>query len=101
MGPPLLNQLKTLMPRPDGTSWQTENIFITGSTVGSQNLPVADLTSAHVVSTVTLSIAQYTYAYDYPVSYTHTHTFDNFFKGGTVPLMLDVLRLSPFYLLQA
>ena len=45
---------------------------------GSQNLPVADLTSAHVVSTVTLSIAQYTYAYDYPVSYTHTHTFDNF-----------------------
>ena len=50
--------------------------------VGSQNLPVADLTSAHVVSTVTLPIAQYTYAYDYPVSYTHTHTFDNFFKDG-------------------
>ena len=46
-------------------------------------------------------ILPYTYAYDYPVSYTHTHTFDNFFKGGTVPLMLDVLRLSPFYLLQA
>ena len=75
--------------------------FVYLTRAGSQNLPVADLTSAHVVSTVTLSIVQYTYAYDYPVSYTHTHRFDNFFKGGTVPLMLDVLRLSLFYLLQA
>ena len=84
--------LKTVLCQKGGTLPLTR--------AGSQNLLVADLTSAHVVSTVTLSIGQYTYAYDYPVSYTHTHTFDNFFKGGTVPLMLDVLRLSLFYLLQ-
>ena len=37
--------------------------------VGSQNLLVADKTSAHVVPTVTLPIGQYTYSYecDYPV----------------------------------
>ena len=44
--------------------------------VGSKNLPVADLTSSHVVSAVTLSISQYTYAYEYvyPVKL-HTYTY--------------------------
>ena len=44
--------------------------------VGSKNLPVADLTSSHVVSAVTLSISQYTYAYEYvyPVKL-HPYTY--------------------------
>ena len=53
-----------------------------------------------------MPIAQYTYAYEYmyPVklhTHTHTYTFDNFFKGETVPLILDMLRLSLFYRWQA
>ena len=31
------------------------------------------------------------------IQYSYTHTFDNFFQGGTIPLILDVLRLSRFY----
>ena len=61
--------------------------FVYLARVGNQNLPVADLASAHVMSTVTLSIAKYTYAYEYPVKLhtSYTHIWQLFFQKWDGP----------------
>ena len=71
--------------------------------MGVSSSLAATVASSHVVSAVTLSIAQYTYAYEYvyPVklhAYTYIWQLCQRWDGL---LILDVLRLSLFYRWQA